>query len=121
MDAKEQLIKTIKEWVRIDNEMRTLQKELSIRKANKKTASIELMKIMKNSEIDCFDINNGQIIYSKKNIKKPITKKILMDLLSKYFNGDLLKATAVNDYIVENRTEVVHETITRKIKNTESE
>jgi len=120
MDSREQLVKTIKDWIRIDNELKALQKEVSSRKVEKKTISTELMKIMKSNEIDCFDINNGQIIYSKKNIKKPITKKILTDLLSKYFNGDTLKAAAINDYIIDNRENVVKETIVLKMKEIEA-
>jgi len=73
------------------------------------------MNIMKKNEIDCFDIKNGQIMYSKKNIKKPITKKMLMDVLSKYYQGDVTKATDVNNFILDNREEVVKETIIHKI------
>ena len=116
METKEQLIKTIKEWVKIDNEIKTLQKELAVRKTTKKTVSTNLMEIMKKNEIDCFDINNGQILYSKKNVKKPITKKVLMGLFSTYFEGDVLKATKLNNYIIENRQQVLQESIVCKMK-----
>jgi hypothetical protein len=116
METKDQLIKTIKEWVKIDNDVRKLQKEIAKRKADKKTISSDLITIMKNNEIDCFDINDGQIYYSKKNIKKPITKKVLMNTLSKYYKGDIEKANELNTFINENREEMVKETIERKIK-----
>lgn len=116
METKEHLIKTIKDWVKLDNEIRTLQKEQVQRKNDKKKVSTQLMEIMKKNEIDCFDINDGQICYSKKNIKKPITKKVLMGVLSKYFKGDTLKASELNEFIIENREEIVKETIVRKIK-----
>ena len=115
MDTKEHLIKTIKEWVRLDNDIRKLQKEEKQRKDDKKNISNVLMEIMKKNEIDVFDINDGQICYSKKNIKKPITQKILMNVLSDYFKGDMLKASELNEFIRENREEVVQETIVRKI------
>lgn len=113
--TKEQLINTIKEWVKLDNEIRTLQKEQAKRKSEKKDISTVLMDIMKQHNVDCFDLNDGQICYTKKNVKKPITKKMLMDTLSKYFNGDLLKATELNNYIIDNREEEVKESIVRKI------
>jgi hypothetical protein len=69
---------------------------------------------MRENEIDCFDINDGQIIYSKKNVKKAITKKILLDILSKYYKGNLDKAEELQSFILENREEVVRETIIRK-------
>ena len=36
MSGKEQLIQTVKEWVRLDNEIRHLQKEISNRRQEKK-------------------------------------------------------------------------------------
>jgi len=115
MENKEQLIKHIKEWVKKDNEIRTLQNQVNIRKAEKKELSVSLMQIMKENDVDCFNMNDGQITYSKKNIKKPISKKLLLNLLSKYYNGDTTKATELNNYILENREETVKETIHRKI------
>ena len=117
METKEQLVKTIREWVKIDNEIKFLQKQILERKNNKKEISEILIDTMKQNEIDCFDINDGQICYSKKTIKKPITKKILMETLSKYFDGDLIKASQLNEFIIESREEEVKETIVRKIKN----
>lgn len=116
METKDQLVKTIKEWVKIDNEIRSLQKEIAKRKVDKKNISTKLIDVMKGNEIDCFDINDGQIYYSKKNIKKPITKKVLMNTLSSFYKGDIEKATELNDYINNNREETVKESIERKIK-----
>lgn len=115
METKEQLISSVKEWVKLDNEIRSLQKEVNKRKNEKKKISESLIIVMKKNEIDCFDINDGQICYSQKNVKKPITQKVLLDILGKYFNGDLLKATEINNFIVENRVEETKEVIVRKI------
>ena len=115
MNAKENLIYNIREWVNIDNEMRTLKDELNKRKRQKDILSAELINIMKEQNIDSVDINNGQIEYSKKNIKKPITKKILLNILSKFYKGDEEKTIELNNFILENRQEVVKETITRKV------
>jgi hypothetical protein len=114
METKEQLINVIKQWVKLDNEIAALKKEENARKIEKKEVSVNLMEIMKKNEIDCFDIKDGQICYSKKSIKKPITKKNLMDTLVKYYKGDVLKAGDINNFIIDNREEVVKETIVRK-------
>lgn len=113
--TKEQLIHTIKEWVRIDNELRILSKQQSIRKKEKQEMSESLIGIMRSNEIDCFDIKNGQIMYTKRNIKKPITQKALLNILSNYYKGNVEKAEEVNNFIMENREQVVKETIVRKI------
>ena len=117
METKEQLVKTIRDWVKIDNEIRSLNKELNNRKTEKKNLSTLLIETMKQNEIDCFDIKDGQICYTKKNIKKPITKKVLMDILSNFYNGDITKASELNNYIIDNREEVIKESIERKITN----
>lgn len=118
MAEKEQLIKNIKDWVRIDNEIRTLQKELVSRKNEKKNISAALIEVMKKNDIDCFDTkSDGQIVYAKKNVKKPITKKVLLNILSNYYQGNVTKAEEVNNYILENREVEVKESILRKFND----
>ena len=114
MDTKEQLVNTIREWVKIDNEISNLQEEIKKRKDKKKQISESLITIMKENEIDCFDIKDGQICYTKKKVKKPITKCILMNILSKYFEGDTMKANEMNTFILENREETTKESISLK-------
>ena len=119
-DNKNQLIHTVKEWVRIDNEIRQLQKEISTRRQDKKVMNDKLMETMKTNDIDCFDLNDGKICYTKKNVKKPINNKVLLDILTKYYSGDISQAPEINNFINDNRIEVTKENITRKIsKNTD--
>lgn len=120
-DNKEILINTVKQWVRIDNEIRQLQQEISARRQNKKVLNDQLMNTMKSNNIDCFDLNDGKICYTKKNVKKPINNKILLEILTKYYSGDISQASEINNFINDNRTEVTKENITRKIsKSTNS-
>jgi len=114
--TKEQLMKVVKDWVKLDNDIRILQKEIATRKKEKKDVSTQLMQIMKAKEIGGLDINDGQILYTSKSVKKPMTNKVLMDVLSKYCDGDFMKATEINSFIMENRGEIVRESIVRKIK-----
>lgn len=115
METKEQLIQTIKQWVKIDNEIRALQKEQNARKKQREEITKILMQTMQNNQIDCFDIKDGKIMYCKKNVKKAITNKMLMNLILQYYEGDELKAQELNNYILENREVSVKETIVRKI------
>ena len=115
METKEQLVQSIREWVKIDNEMRTLKQELNNRKKAKEAISNNLLTVMKENEIDRFDINDGRIEYSKRNVKKAITKKMLLNILSQYYEGDDEKATDMNNYILQNREETSKEVIVRKV------
>lgn len=116
METKEQLIQCIKQWVKIDNEIRTLQKEQAARKKMREEITKNLMQTMQTNNIDCFDIKDGRIMYCKKNVKKPISNKMLLTLLSKYYEGDELRAHELNNFILENREVSVKESIVRKIK-----
>tara|TARA_B100001758_G_C18348692_1_gene578505 strand:- start:785 stop:1138 length:354 start_codon:yes stop_codon:yes gene_type:complete len=115
MNTKDILIKNIREWVKLDNEIRALKKEENLRKKEKKELSNSLMEIMKEHEIDCVDLKDGQLCYTQKSVKKPITKKNLFDILSKYYKGDTNKANNLNEFILDNREETIKESITRKI------
>ena len=72
---------------------------------------------MKSNEVDCFEVKDGNLSYVKRNVKKPINKKNLLEILAKYFDGDILKANNMNDFIMENREETTKETIIRKLNN----
>ena len=117
MENKKLLIENIKEWVKLDNEIRELKKQEKIRKKKQDELSKSLIEIMKSNEIDEFDINQGKIVYKKKNVKKPITKKNLLDILSKYYDGDLMSASKLNTFIMDNREETIVESITRTINS----
>ena len=117
MENNKLLIENIKEWVSLDNEIRELKKQEKTRKKRQDELSKNLMQIMKSNEIDEFDINKGKIVYKKKNVKKPITKKNLLEILSKYYNGDLTSATQLNTFIMDNREETTVETISRTINS----
>ena len=71
---KERVIEVIKDWIQIDNELRELQKISREKRQEKKELTNILVEIMRNNEIDCFDINNGKLIYSKRVSKSGITK-----------------------------------------------
>lgn len=114
METKEQLVNTIKLWIKIDNEIKQLQKEMKKRNENKKKISKELMEVMQTNQIDCFDLKNETIVYSKKNVKKPINQKMLLNVLSEYYEGDILKATEMKNYINEHREIKTCENIVKK-------
>jgi hypothetical protein len=116
MENKQKMIETIREWVKLDNEIRVLQKEEKIRTKEKKNLSKELIEIMRENEIDCVDLKDGHLTYSRKNVKKPITKKMLLEILSKYYDGDVEKAVRLNHFILENQEQTFREEIVRTVK-----
>jgi hypothetical protein len=115
METKEQLLSAVKEWVVIDNKLREHQRLVKECKAKQKNMSVKLMETMKSNEIECFDLKNGSLVYKKNKIKKPLNKQTLFGLLDTYFKGEKETVDQLGKYIMDNRQEVIKETIHRKI------
>ena len=115
LETKEELISSIKEWIKIDNEIIKQTKEIKEMKKKQKLLTTSLVNVMKHNQLECFDINGGKILYKKSKCKKPINTKTLLNTLKKYYTETPNKAEELTDYILNNREEVVKETIRRKL------
>jgi len=111
---KEELIDNIKSWMKIDNELKQLKKEENDRKKKKESISKRLMEIMSENDIDEFNTKTGKIVYSKKNVKKPISKKMLLEILTKYTQGNVSQANEITEFINDNREQQTVESIQYK-------
>ena len=116
METKEQLVQQIKGWMANDNEIREIQARLKELKDKRKGFSDNLVGIMRNNEIDCFDVNDGKLIYTKTKVKAPLNKTTLITSLIKYFKDDDEQAKELGQFLLESREEKVKETIRRKIQ-----
>jgi len=116
MSTKEELVYNIQEWLKIDKDVKMLQNEIKERRKKKKNISNSLLGIMKDNDIDCFDINNGKILYTKNKVKAPINKKHLQKCLNNYFiNNPSVKCDDVCNFILNNREIKTKENIRHKI------
>jgi len=110
--TKEELVHTIKEWISVEKEIKMLQQDLKQRKQKKKELSETLVNTMKTNEIDCFDINNGKIIYTRNKVRTTISKKHMIASLSQYFNdSDVTTAQDITKFILDNRGVVFKDNI----------
>ena len=114
---KEILVNNIKEWIQIDNELKELQKASKDRRERKKELTNSLVDIMKDNEIDCFDVNDGKLIYTKNKIKTSLSKKNLLLALQNFYKDDPTQGKIVTDYLMDSREEKIKESIRRKIVN----
>jgi predicted ATP-grasp superfamily ATP-dependent carboligase len=106
--TKDQLIATIKEWLKNDNEIKVLQKEIKMRREKNQEISRALIQTMKENDLDRIDINSGKLVYSRRNVKRAITHKLLLELITQY---DKNIAKDLTEYILANRAESVCEKI----------
>ena len=114
LETKEELIQIIKEWIRLDNDISKLNKELKESKQKQKMITQSLLNVMKDNSLDCFDINGGRILYKKSKVIKPINSKTLNSTLQKYFINNPTQAEDVAKFILDNRENAFKETIRRK-------
>ena len=114
--SKAELINLVKNWKQLDDELKTIQKELKERRNKKKIITEQLVKIMRNNEIDCFDINKGKLLYTQSKFKSAINRPYLLEVMSKYFaDDDTVEIDKVTDFILENRNVKIKEGIRCKL------
>ena len=116
METKEQLVQQIKGWMTNDNEIREIQARLKELKDKRKGFADNLVGIMRKNEIDCFDVNDGKLIYTKTKVKAPLNKTTLVTSLMKYFKDDDEQAKELVQFLLESREEKVKESIRRKVE-----
>jgi hypothetical protein len=115
METKEQLVNNIKEWIKIDNEISQLKSDIKDKNNKKKALTTNLVDVMKTNKIDCFDINDGALVYKTNKVKKPINGKSLLVALQNYYKTDPKIAEDITKHVLDSREEQIKETIKRKI------
>ena len=114
MNTKEELVENIKKWVSYDYEIKNLQKSMKEIREKKKELTKSLIDIMKNHEIDCFDINDGKLLYTKNKVKTPLNKNNLMIALEKYFENESVNVEDITNFILDNREIKIRENLKKK-------
>lgn len=114
-NEKNKLIDIVRNWINVDNQLSKLNSMTRQLRLEKKKINMEMIQVMKEKEIDIFDLKEGQIRYKTEKRKEPLNQKRLLDILSKYPVLEDTQKIALNDFIFQNRNEIVTETITRKI------
>ena len=112
---KEELISSIKEWIKLDNDIAKAKSDIKEKTIRKKTLTDNLVVIMKGNSIDCFDINGGALLYKQKKTKKPISAKYLLAELQRVYKDQPNVATELTKQLLDNRGETVKDQICRKI------
>ena len=113
--TKEQLKDYLRQWVRVENEISTLSAEIKKRKLIHQQLSKSLLEVMRKNEIDCFDVANGRIVYSKTKTRAPLNNGQIKSALSTYYKDDAEKANSLTDFLLASRVEKTRETIKMKI------
>lgn len=109
------LKRQIRDWIALDNDLRRMKKQIRQRTEDRDRITAGLMDSMKRRNIDMVNLADGHLRYESRKVKKPVTQKMLLNLLATYFGGDVDEANKVNTFILDHREETVRETLVRKI------
>lgn len=115
VSVKDELILTIKDWIKIDYDINKMKIEVKDKTHKKKILTETLVNIMKCHSIDCFDIHGGALIYKQRKTRKTISGKFLLEQLQEYYKDQPEVAKELTKKVLDNREEVLKDEITRKI------
>uniref|UniRef100_A0AB39JDT0 Uncharacterized protein n=1 Tax=Florenciella sp. virus SA2 TaxID=3240092 RepID=A0AB39JDT0_9VIRU len=95
----------IKKWLDLEKDIGNYSSKLRELRKEKRELNCKMVEIMKHLDIECFDCNSGQIIYSKNKVKKTLNQKTLHQLLNNYFMETSCpeEADKLCNFINENR------------------
>jgi hypothetical protein len=113
--TKEQVKDYLRQWIRVENEISTLSVEIKKRKLVHQQLSASLLEVMRKNDIDCFDITNGKIVYSKVKHRAPLNNGQLRSALTTYYKDDTEKANSLTEFLLSSRVEKTRESIKMKI------
>ena len=111
---RSELTDNIKKWIELDNEIARLNADLKHKKTSKKEITEKVVSVMKSNTIECFDINNGALLYKQRKTKKPITAKFLLEQLKRFYDSQPEVAAEITKQVLASRAEVVQEELVLK-------
>lgn len=111
---KDQLVENVNNWVKIDNDILKLQKEIRELKKKKNEITDVLVEVMRTNNVDSFDMKEESLLYKKQTIRQSINKKLLLESLQTFYQSDVKMAEKIVDHVLEKRKTKVKETIFRK-------
>ena len=85
--------------------MKENEKKMKEYRKQKKALTENLVNVMKSNEIDCSDIQNGQLIYTKQK-NTPLSKKHLFGSLTTYFKNDKDMVEKLSSFIMDSRGKI---------------
>ena len=113
---KAELIGRIRRWLTLDEEIKALSRKAKEKRAQKKEITDGLVGIMRHNEIDCLDVQDGKLLYTRSKVRKPLSKKHLLASLQSYFQNDVVRAKEIGTFIMNSREANIKEGIRRKIQ-----
>lgn len=114
--SQSHVVDSVKEWFKIDNELRVLQAEIKLRKERKKDLTDALVNVLRDSDIDGWNTKEGKLEYVKTKTKTALNKQHIRAALAKFITSED-QVDAMTQFIYESRGVKEKESIKRKNVN----
>jgi hypothetical protein len=98
----------LKRWMTVQEEIVTLNAELSTRKKHNKTLKETILRIMDTHKVAALNVSRGVISHRVKEKAEPVNNNYLQKHLTTFFDGDESKAKSLIDFL-ENKREVTQQ------------
>lgn len=92
----------VKEWLALDDDIRTLQDAIKKRKVRKDILNKNILEYMSKFKINDLNTKDGTIKFAKSLTTKPLNKQFLISKLGDFFR-DFSKGEKVATFILNNR------------------
>lgn len=107
-----------REWVRLEDEIRTLSAEIKARRRRVKETRTMILQVMRSNSLARLGISSGLVVREEKISKAAVSKKYLNLTLIDFFDGDIGKARACAEWIESHRPTKTSENLTIQPKDT---
>jgi hypothetical protein len=117
---QEHLVRNIKTLIEVNKELIGLKAQVKDLNVQKKGITEELIRVMKERNIDCFDVNDGVLLYKTKRTKKSLNAKTLLEAMKDYCEtSDKIDESIVDElvkHVLESQEVVIKDDLQCKLK-----
>ena len=104
------------DWLKLDEEIKTLKQEIKKRRTVKKNMTNELIKTFKANDIDVMNAGNSKLVRTRHKVKAPLSKKHLIASLLDFYKEDTEMVKTISEHIMNTREVKIVENIKKKSK-----
>lgn len=98
-----QLATLIKEWMSLEEDLRTLGAEVREKRRHIKATRAMIGSIMRGANVGQLNISAGQVQHRVTTKKQAMSKKYIIGALTSFFNGDEAMAAKCAKFLEDNR------------------
>lgn len=92
----------VKEWLHLDDDIKTLNAHIKDRKAKKKELTPDILEFMEKYNIKDMNTDTGKLKYTQSVVKKPMNKEYIRNKLVDFLKNTQ-KAEEATNYLIEQR------------------